>query len=80
MGVQHVLSQFAVLGVSRGAQQARKVLLPAAFESQVLHQVVPHLIRSIALMAIEDSVSLGELAYEIPRRDRWKICKRGMIS
>jgi len=66
MGVQHVLSQFAILGVSRGAQQAGKVFLPATFESQMLHQVVPHLIRSTALMTIEDSVLLGEFAYETP--------------
>lgn len=53
VGVQHVLAQLAVLGIPGGTQKARKVLLPAALESQVLHHVVPHLIRSAALMAVE---------------------------
>lgn len=51
-----MLPQLAVLSVSRGAQEAREVLLSAAFKSQVLHQIVSHLIRPAALMTTEGPI------------------------
>lgn len=51
--VQHVLPELPVLRVPSRAQAAREVLVSAALESQVFHQIVPHLIRPAALMACE---------------------------
>lgn len=42
--VQHVLPELPVLRVPGRAQAAREVLVSAALESQVFHQIVPHLI------------------------------------
>lgn len=78
VSVQHVLSQLAVLGISSGAQGAREVLLAAALESQVFHQVVPHLIQSAALVTAEGPIAL-DIAPESARSDRWQLCKKGMI-
>lgn len=79
VSVQHVLPQLAVLRVSGGAQGARKVLLAAALESQMLHQIVPHLIQPAALVTAEGPIAL-EAAPESARTDREQLCKREMIG
>lgn len=51
--VQHVLPELPVLRVPGRAQAAREVLVSAALEAQVFHQIVPHLVRPAALVARE---------------------------
>lgn len=72
--VQHVLPELAVLRVPRRAQTTGEMFLPTALESQMFHQIVPHYVRSAALVAGERS----HLPVAAARAHRWtgfQLCK-----